>query len=147
MRMHMRLTDVYLMYAEALHASSGATAIPSSYGLSAEGVINIFRNRSGIPNVHPSIVGDNLKFMDELRRERAVELSYEAHRWVDIRRWGVAHLDKYRKKYALDFPQDRSTFTPTLLVDRICEFPKHYWLPFPVSQTQIYEGFQQNPGW
>jgi hypothetical protein len=146
-RLHMRLTDVYLMYAEALHASSGATAIPSSYGLSAEGVINIFRNRAGIPNVHPSIVGDNLKFMDELRRERAVELSYEAHRWVDIRRWGVAHLDKYRKKYALDFPKDQSEFDPTLLVDRICEFPKHYWLPFPVSQTLIYEGFQQNPGW
>ncbi|MBC2844653.1 RagB/SusD family nutrient uptake outer membrane protein [Winogradskyella flava] len=146
-RMHMRLTDVYLMYAEALHASRGATAVPSSYGLSAEGAINLLRNRAGIPNVHPNIVGDNNKFMDELRRERSVELSYEAHRWVDIRRWGVAHLDKYRRKLALDFPQDRSNFTETLLVDRICEFPQHYWLPFPAEQTQIYEGFPQNPGW
>lgn len=146
-RMHMRLTDVYLMYAEALHASKGATTAPSSYNLTAEGAINLFRDRAGIPNVHPSIVADNNKFMDELRRERAVELSYEAHRWVDIRRWGVAHLDKYRRKLALDFPQDRSNFTETLLVDRICEFPKHYWLPFPVEQTQIYEGFPQNPGW
>ena len=85
--------------------------------------------------------------MDELRRERAVELSYEAHRWVDIRRWGVAHLDKYKRKLALDFPQDRTSFTESLLVERICEFPQHYWLPFPVEQTQIYEGFPQNPGW
>ena len=146
-RMHMRLTDVYLMYAEALHASMGATAIPSSYGLSAESAINLLRNRAGIPNVNPSIVADNNKFMDELRRERAVELSYEAHRWVDIRRWGVAHLDKYRRKLALDFPQDQSNFTEALLVDRICEFPQHYWLPFPVEQTLIYEGFPQNPGW
>jgi hypothetical protein len=146
-RMHMRLTDVYLMYAEALHASSGATAVPSSYGLSAESAINLLRNRAGIPNVHPNIVGNNNKFMDELRRERAVELSYEAHRWVDIRRWGLAHLDKYRRKLALDFPQDQSNFTETLLVDRICEFPKHYWLPFPIEQTQIFEGFPQNPGW
>ncbi|MDC1227120.1 RagB/SusD family nutrient uptake outer membrane protein [Algibacter sp.] len=146
-RMHMRLTDVYLMYAEALHASSGATAIPSSYGLSAESSINLLRNRAGIPNVNPTIVGDNNKFMDELRRERSVELSYEAHRWLDLRRWGIAHLDKYRRKLALDFPQDQSNFTETLLVDRICEFPKHYWLPFPVAQTQIYEGFPQNPGW
>ena len=146
-RMHMRLTDVYLMYAEALHASSGAMAIPASYNLSAQGAINLLRNRAGIPDVNPSIVADNNKFMDELRRERSVELSYEAHRWVDIRRWGVAHLDKYRRKLALDFPQDRSNFTETLLVDRICEFPKHYWLPFPVEQTQIYEGFPQNPGW
>ncbi|WP_299130781.1 RagB/SusD family nutrient uptake outer membrane protein [uncultured Winogradskyella sp.] len=146
-RMHMRLTDVYLMYAEALHASSGATAVPSSYGLSAESAINVLRNRAGIPNVPASIVGDNNKFMDELRRERSVELSYEAHRWVDIRRWGLAHLDKYRRKLALDFPQDQSNFTETLLVDRICEFPKHYWLPFPAAQTLIYEGFPQNPGW
>ncbi len=41
------------------------------------------------------------KFMDELRRERSVELSYEAHRWVDIRRWGVAHFEKYRRKTSL----------------------------------------------
>ena len=146
-RMHMRLTDVYLMYAEALHASKGATAAPGSYSLTAEGAINLFRNRAGVPNVAPNIVADKNKFMDELRRERAVELSYEAHRWVDIRRWGLAHLDKYRRKLALDFPQDRSSFTETLLVDRICEFPQHYWLPFPVEQTQIYEGFPQNPGW
>ncbi|MFD2727600.1 RagB/SusD family nutrient uptake outer membrane protein [Hyunsoonleella rubra] len=146
-RLHMRLTDVYLMYAEALHASKGATTAPASYSLTAEGAINLFRDRAGIPNVHPSIVSDNNKFMDELRRERAVELSYEAHRWVDIRRWGVAHLDKYKRKLALDFPQDRSNFTETLLVERICEFPKHYWLPFPPGQTLIYAGFPQNPGW
>ncbi|WP_298551450.1 RagB/SusD family nutrient uptake outer membrane protein [uncultured Algibacter sp.] len=147
MRMHMRLTDVYLMYAEALHASKGATATPSSYSLTAEGAINLFRNRAGIPNVHPNIVADNNKFMDELRRERAVELSYEAHRWVDIRRWGVAHLDKYRRKLALDFPENRSSFTERLLADRVCDFPQHYWLPFRADQTQIYEGFPQNPGW
>ena len=146
-RMHMRLTDVYLMYAEALHASKGASIAPASYNLTAEGAINLLRTRAGIPNIHPSIVANNNKFMDELRRERAVELSYEAHRWVDIRRWGVAHLDKYRRKLALNFTQDRSSFTELLLVERICEFHKHYWLPFPIEQTQIYEGFPQNPGW
>jgi len=128
-RMHMRLTDVYLMYAEALHASKGATTAPPSYSLTAEDAINLFRDRAGIPNVDPSIVSDSNRFMDELRRERAVELSYEAHRWVDIRRWGVAHLDKYKRKLALDFPEDRSSFTESLLVERICEFPQHYWLP------------------
>ncbi|MEN8965594.1 MAG: RagB/SusD family nutrient uptake outer membrane protein [Polaribacter sp.] len=146
-RMHMRLTDVYLMYAEALHASKGARVAPVSYNLTAEGAINLFRTRAGVPNVAPSIVADNNRFMDELRRERAVELSYEAHRWLDIRRWGLAHLDKYKRKLALNFPQDRSSFTESLLIERICEFPKHYWLPFPVEQTQIYPGFTQNPGW
>ena len=147
MRLHMRLTDVYLMYAEALHASKGASTAPGSYSLSAKDAINTLRNRAGIPDVHPSIVSDKNKFMDELRRERSVELSYEAHRWVDIRRWGVAQLYEYRRKTSLDFPADHSNFTENTLVERICEYPKHYWIPFEAKQTQIYEGFDQNPGW
>ncbi|NJX14333.1 RagB/SusD family nutrient uptake outer membrane protein [Tamlana crocina] len=146
--LHMRLTDVYLMYAEALHASKGATSAPASYpSLTAEGAINKFRDRAGVPHVLPSIVSNRNSFMDELRRERAVELSYEAHRWVDIRRWGVAHLDRYKIKYGLNFPEDHSSFTPVILKERVCEYPKHYWVPFEPSQTQIYEGFPQNPGW
>jgi len=136
------------MYAEALHAFKGAaTAAPDSYGLTAEATVNLFRDRAGIPSVDSAIVGDSNKFMDELRRERAVELCYEAHRWVDIRRWGVAHLDQYRIKTALDFSENQTNFVARPLVDRICEYPKHYWLPFEAKQTQIYEGFDQNPGW
>lgn len=147
MRLHMRLTDVYLMYAEALHAAKGATTAPSSYSLTAEEAINVLRDRAGVPHVNPIIVADANKFMDELRRERSVELSYEAHRWVDIRRWGVAHLEKYRRKTSLEFPKDHSFFKEKLLVERVCEYPKHYWIPFEAKQTQIYEGFPQNPGW
>jgi hypothetical protein len=147
-RIKMRLTDVYLMYAEALHAAkSSATTAPGSYNLTAEDVVNIMRDRAGIPHVHSSIVADANKFMDELRRERSVELSYEAHRWLDIRRWSLAHLDRYKRKTGLDFPEDHSNFDEFLLVERVCEYPKHYWLPFPTNQTQIYEGFYQNPGW
>ena len=145
--MHMRLTDVYLMYAEALHASKGASIAPNSYNLTAEAAINLLRNRAGIPNVNSNIVSNNEDFMDELRRERAVELSYEAHRWVDIRRWGVAHLDKYKIKTALDFDQSYTFFRESTLTTRVCEYPKHYWLPFEANQTQFYEGFPQNPGW
>ncbi|WP_298365992.1 RagB/SusD family nutrient uptake outer membrane protein [uncultured Lutibacter sp.] len=145
--LHMRLTDVYLMYAESLHAAKGATTAPGSYSLTAVNAINLLRSRAGIPNVNASIVSNNNKFMDELRRERAVELSFEAHRWVDLRRWGIAHLDKYKRKLAFEFPKDHSSFTERLLVERICEYPKHYWIPFEAKQTQIYEGFPQNPGW
>jgi hypothetical protein len=147
MRIHVRLTDVYLMYAEALHVARGATTASNTFQLTAEQAINRLRARAGIPNVHPAIVADNNKFLDELRRERAVELSYEGHRWMDIRRWGVAHEEKYRKKTGLNFDQDWNFFEEILLVERVCEYPKHYWLPFEANQTQFYEGFPQNPGW
>ncbi|WP_299059619.1 RagB/SusD family nutrient uptake outer membrane protein [uncultured Polaribacter sp.] len=149
-RLHMRYTDVYLMYAEALHASKGATTAPLSHSLTAEAAINELRQRAGMPDILKEFVGDNNKFMDELRRERAVELCYEAHRWLDIRRWGVAHLEKYKQKTALNFPENHATvggYEPEELVMRVCEYPKHYWLPFEAKQTQIYEGFPQNPGW
>jgi len=147
MRIHMRLTDVYLMYAEALHVSKGATTAPASFPLTAEQVINILRDRAGVPHVHSKIVADNTKFLDELRRERAVELSYEAHRWMDIRRWGVAHEDKYKIKTGLYFDKNWTFFKEYTIVERVCEYPKHYWLPFEPNQTQFYEGFPQNPGW
>ncbi|WP_418262478.1 RagB/SusD family nutrient uptake outer membrane protein [Flavobacterium faecale] len=147
MRIHMRLTDVYLMYAEALHVAKGPKTASAGFSLTAEQAINTLRTRAGIPNVNASIVSDNNKFMDELRRERAVELSYEGHRWMDIRRWGVAHLPKYKVKTALNFDKNWTFFEEVTLVERVCEYPKHYWLPFEVNQTQFYSGFPQNPGW
>lgn len=147
MLLSMRLTDAYLMYAEALHVSRGATTAPSSFSMTAEQVVNKMRARAGTPNVHPAIVANTNKFMDELRRERAVEMSFESHRWVDLRRWGVAHLPKYKIKTELQFDQAWTFFQEAVLTERVCEYPKHYWMPFEVNQTQFYEGFPQNPGW
>lgn len=147
MRIHMRLTDVYLMYAEALHVARGATASSDTFSMTPEQVVNKMRTRAGLPDINPSIVADPNKFMDELRRERSVELSYEGHRWVDIRRWGVAHEEKYKKKTELRFDKDWTFFEENTLIERVCEYPKHYWLPFEQNQTQFYQGFPQNPGW
>jgi hypothetical protein len=147
-RIRMRLTDVYLMYAEALHAAkNSASTAPASYNLTAEQVVNLLRDRAGVPHVHASIVGNPTKFMDELRRERSVELSFEAHRWVDLRRWVLADQLKYRMKTGLDFPKDHSYFQEFELITRVCDYPKHFWMPFETNQTQFYEGFPQNPGW
>ena len=147
MLISMRLTDVYLMYAEALHVSRGATTAPSSFSMTAEQVVNKMRARAGVANVNPAIVANRNKFMDELRRERAVEMSFESHRWVDLRRWGVAHLPKYKIKTEFKFDKDWTFFEEAVLTERVCEYPKHYWLPFEPNQTQFYQGFPQNPGW
>jgi len=147
MLLQMRLTDAYLMYAEALHVAKGATTAPSSFSMTAEQVINKIRNRAGISNVPAAIVSDNNKFLDEIRRQRAMELCFEGQRWTDIRRWGVAHLDKYKNKTELLFDQNYTFFKEAKLVSRVCEYPKHYWLPFEANQTQFYKGFPQNPGW
>lgn len=146
-RLHMRLTDVYLMYAEAAHVAYGSTTAPDAYTLTAEGAINLLRDRAGVGHVDAQYLGDFNGFMDEVRRERAVELSWEGHRWVDIRRWSLAHLDNYKQKTGLEFDEAHSYFEEVIIEERVCEYPKHFWLPFEQSQTEIFEGFEQNPGW
>lgn len=170
-RLNMRLTDVYLMYAEALAATSkyGVSTPPSFTHLpaapSAIEVINKIRARFDIQPVEAAyasigvnIFGNRQKFMDVVRRERSIELAYEGHRWDDIRRWVLAHLPDYRIKSAIDFERNDYTetargnfqnvnFNERVIRTRVCEYPKHFWLPFTTKQTELFEGFPQNPGW
>ena len=167
----MRLADVYLMYAESLAATEkyGVTGKPQYDFLndapSSIDVINMLRTRFGVPTVQDSyniinidIESDRNKYMDVLRRERAIELCFEAHRWMDLRRWVLAHKEEYRLKTALLYDRDKPgnlsvgqfkniNFRTQEVLTRICEYPKHYWLPFPKDLTLMYEGFEQNPGW
>lgn len=167
-RLNMRLTDVYLMYAEALAATTkfGVSTAPSYPFMtggapSAIEVINMIRARFDIQTVEAAYASIGLtkeKFMDVVRRERSIELCYEGQRWDDIRRWVLAHLDDYKTKSALDF--DRNVVTTTgrgtfqnqnfkerVIRVRVCDYPKHYWIPFTTKQTQMFAGFDQNPGW
>jgi len=103
---HIRLADVYLMYAEAVLMGSGDLATAVAY-------IDLVRSRAGVttlqqymddnggqfPQLHVSIqvngsqpivplTADNL--MTHLQRvERPLELSFEGHRWKDLVRWGI----------------------------------------------------------
>lgn len=160
----MRLADVYLMYAEATAAGYGsATATASGYGLTAAGAVNIVRDRAGVGHVADKFLGSVDQFMSEVRRERAVELSFEGHRFTDLRRWLLLDKAPYNKKTAVFFDRaadqkDADRYAdPTqnhvlnlreeVLVERHYTLPKHNWFPFPQEDVQLYKGFDQNPGW
>ena len=160
----MRLADVYLMYAEATAAGYGsATASAAGYGLTAAGAIDKVRDRAGVGHVDAKFLGSVDQFMSELRRERAVELSFEGHRFTDLRRWLLLDKAPYNKKTAVYFdraadqsdaeryenPQNNHVLNlrEVVLVERNYTLPKHNWLPFPQRDVQLYEGFAQNPGW
>ena len=81
----MRLADIYLMYAESCAAVGGASFKSENCSLTALDAINKIRTRCGAKGVHTSYIADNKKFMDEIRRERAVELSMEGFRFNDPR--------------------------------------------------------------
>ncbi|MCK5135435.1 MAG: RagB/SusD family nutrient uptake outer membrane protein [Bacteroidales bacterium] len=141
----MRLADVYLMYAEAVNEAYGPTgSIPG--GMSAAEALNIIRNRAGVPDVDARFLSGKEVFREIIRKERAVELAFESHRWYDNRRQYISHLPEYREKYTLDFDEDHTYFNKTLHTTIVFDM-KHYWLPFPTNQVTLYPKFKQNPGW
>jgi hypothetical protein len=143
---HIRLAEIYLIYAEAVNEVSGPNGTASGAGLTPVQAVNIVRNRAGMPNVNPKFTGNKEAFRMRIWNERSVELFFEGNRWFDIRRWHVAHLDEYKMLYRLDFDKDYSYFNKTHFTTRVFD-EKHYWLPIYTYQTQIYSGFSQNPGW
>lgn len=147
----MRLADVYLMYAEAALWGYGSASgeVPGS-GLTAEQAFNTIRNRAQLPNIDSKFTATKESFMQEIIRERAVELAFEGLRWYDLRRWNLNGDPKYIKKTALDFDRGADgkpiNIRERVVVTRVVE-KKHNWVPFDVGYTRLYEGWPQNPGW
>ncbi len=174
---YMRLADIYLMYAEARTAIASNIAEVkerTTYcSLSAVDAINALRDRVNssdwpMEHVQANLMDTKEHFMDEIRRERAVELSFEGFRWCDLQRWLLLTEPPYTVKYSHEFerldnddwyfnskthepahdPKDAhiGNFHKAELITRRLE-SKHYWFPLPDKDTYLYEGFAQNPGW
>ena len=157
--MYLRLADVYLMYAEAVAAASDSEATSKTCTLTARDAVNKIRERCGAAGVDVKFTGND--FIDEVRRERAVELSFEGLRFNDLQRWLLLTEAPYNTKYAHEF--DRVESDAWYETNDPCEAEvanfrkvniltrpfsaKHYWLPLKVADVSIYEGFSQNPGW
>lgn len=85
----LRLAEVYLTYAEALYERKGEI---TDAQLSRS--INILRNRAGVANLTNELATDHeLDMLQEIRRERTVELYMEGYRFDDLKRWGIAEKE------------------------------------------------------
>lgn len=119
----LRLAEVYLIYAEALYEKDGAI---SDADLNSS--INLLRARAGVANLTNSLVsGNGLDMLEEIRRERTVELFGECTRYDDLKRWGIAEYSLNQEicgmvvgaTYATDFKD--ASGNPTSLYT-----PKNY---------------------
>ena len=157
----MRLADVYLMYAEAVAYGYGSPQSKAGvYNLTAVDAVNKIRNRAGVEPINSKFLGSTESFMSELRRERAVELSFEGHRFTDLRRWMLLLVKPYTLKTAVYFDRglpDKEVFADPInarvlnLKEEVLherQFgEKHYWFPFLLDDVTMYPEFSQNPGW
>lgn len=158
---YMRLGDIYLMYAEACAAFGGAKAKSVNFFMTAEDAVNTIRDRVGAGHVAAKFLGSRELFLDEIRRERAVELSFEGYRFCDLQRWLLLTEYPYNVKTSQEFdrvedpeffksndPRDArvANFREEVILTRLFG-TKHYWFPMKISDTSMYPGFEQNPGW
>ncbi|MFD0991116.1 RagB/SusD family nutrient uptake outer membrane protein [Mariniflexile jejuense] len=165
----LRLPEVYLTYAEALYERDGAIS-DADLNLS----INKIRARAGVAPLTNTLVSVNgLNMLDEIRRERTIELFGENNRFDDLKRWGIAEqeLNKdvlgaviegtvYETNTSLykptDFVYGEKSVTTAVGTRRVSVIDpasnrnfsrKNYLFPIPPTQRALNPALVQNPGW
>src|SRR5690606_15885839 len=91
----MRLSDLYLLYAEAINEAEGPAGANSA---DLFHYIDLVRARAGLQGVKESWDNytNNQKYTTQagmreiIQTERLIELAFEGHRFWDIRRWKTA---------------------------------------------------------
>lgn len=155
-----RLADVYLMYAEAAAQGYGSSSGKASgYSKNAAEALNRIRERAGVEPLADKYTTNLEGFMSELRRERAVELAFEGHRFNDLRRWlllteypfNIKTKQEFDRAAPLDTKVDPKENAVLNFKEEVIQTrnltSKHYWLPFNTDDVSMYPEFYQNPGW
>lgn len=148
-----RYGEILLNAAEALN-EAGETNNAYRY-------INEIRSRAGMPN-YANMSQTELR--NRIRNERRIELSFEDHRFFDVRRWmlfeGVTatnELSKPRYEQLLNLYGVKVTGTeesPKYDINRaeanslrIFNNPKNYYFPIPTDEVKRAPNLKQNQGW
>jgi hypothetical protein len=131
-----RYADVLLMLSEAYNETNQLDKAVTE--------LNKVRAREGVNmpglNSGPSwmIVSTKEDMTERIRKERAIELTCEGHRFSDLRRWGIA-------KETLSERKALSIYGDLLYVHK---FADRDWLwPVPSVEIERNSLLEQNPGW
>jgi hypothetical protein len=138
-----RYAEVLLNYAEARNEYLDA---PDAEVYNA---LQMLRDRVGIAgNLQADRPMTKEQMRNFIRKERAVELSFEEQRWWDLRRWKVAEKALNRPIYGMRINKasdGKFTYTRFKVQDRLF-VPKMYLYPIP--ENEIWKtGMTNNPGW
>ena len=148
-----RLAELYLNYAESLNEAYGPTQ-------EVYDALNLIRERAGIPSIeeswsNPAIAKNVNKHTtkDGLREiihiERQIELSFEGHRYNDMRRWMKAHIDFNTPVYgwSVDATDINDYYTKIIVGQRTFLKERDYLHPIKTSELTKNSNLIQNPNW
>lgn len=156
----MRYAEILLNYAEAVYELEGTIS-----DADLDRFINILRSRAGVnmpPLTNSFVAANGLDMLEEIRRERRVELAGEGFRYDDIIRWRTAETDLPKAVLGAVFQQEaypelnpgtdvivnaEGVIQAEAASARSFESPKHYLYPLPLRELSLNPNFEQNPGW
>lgn len=139
-----RYAETLLNYVEALNEAQGPVADVYTY-------LNQVRRRTGV-NLPLMVAGSPVltkaQMRDIIQNERRVELSFEGHRFFDIRRWkkGEEFLNKPVTGMRITNNAGTLTYTKFTVENRVFT-NKNYYYPFSQSDINRQPALVQNLGW
>jgi hypothetical protein len=147
-----RLSDLYLLYAEALNESKAA---PDN---EVYQWIDVVRERAGLPTVQDAYANaipsarnkpkTKSGMRDIIKRERLIELSFEFWRYWDLVRWKDAaeYMSKPIRGWNYKGMSVESYYTVNNYLNRDFETKDYLW-PIRLENIQVNSNLVQNPGW
>jgi hypothetical protein len=146
----MRLSGLYLLYAEALNELNGPTPEIYSY-------LNKVRERAGLPTVenawstysnNPSKLSNKDGLREIIQQERRIELCFEAQSGWDLRRWKRLQevLSKPLQGWSIDQTDAVNYYRPRTVLTPIFGLKDYLW-PIKQNDLIINPNLVQNPYW
>jgi hypothetical protein len=132
----LRLADIILLKAEALN-DGGSTS-------EAAALVNQIRNRVGLADISSGLSKEEMKLA--ILKERRLELAFEAQRWDDLVRNGVATTVMLGLNEITYTCVDGVPGNPVKMDYSNCD-QNHWVLPIPQFEIDANPNLIQNPGY
>ena len=147
----MRLSDLYLYYAEALNETKAAPdasvteyidKVRNRAGLG--GVVDSWRNFSSKPDKPTTKAG----MREIIQRERLIELAFEGKRYWDLRRWLLSeqYLSQPVRGWNVNETDVANYYNIVTLFNQSFTQRDYLW-PIPENEIVKNPKLVQNPGW
>ena len=138
---YFRYTELFLILAEAANEINGPDHQVN--GISARDVLAVIRSRAGItPDDYLTTITTKEAMRELIRNERRIELSFEGHRFWDIRRWGLP-LNETARGYFFNGTQ--YVGLPSVELRNFQERARY--MPIPNSEVVKFSELEQNKDW